>query len=237
MADLDQRLAEIDALIADDPRAALAALDALDGHQDDPEVLLLRAHAQWSIGATSDAEELLDALIADDPGFADAHYALARLAEELGDEDAMRRHFLTVLALDAAEERASAPPPEQRARQHQQIAEVAEEALARLPAPLRDAPRQRRHRRRGLPAWRGSSTPTSPTHASSGSSMGRSARRSAAVDFVATGPTRIYLYRWNIERMCGSPEEVEEQVQITVLHEIGHYLGLDEDEVSSLGLE
>jgi predicted Zn-dependent protease with MMP-like domain len=56
------------------------------------------------------------------------------------------------------------------------------------------------------------------------------------VDFVATGPTRIYLYRWNIERMCGSPEEVEEQVQITVLHEIGHYLGLDEDELEVRGL-
>lgn len=56
------------------------------------------------------------------------------------------------------------------------------------------------------------------------------------VDFVATGPTRIYLYRWNIERMCSSPDEVEEQVQITVLHEIGHYLGLDEDELEVRGL-
>ncbi|MGM0576281.1 MAG: metallopeptidase family protein [Myxococcota bacterium] len=58
----------------------------------------------------------------------------------------------------------------------------------------------------------------------------------AGVDFVAMGPSRIYLFRWNIERMCGSDAEVEEQVEITVLHEVGHYLGLEEDELHLRGL-
>ncbi len=57
-----------------------------------------------------------------------------------------------------------------------------------------------------------------------------------AVDTVATGPARIYLYRWNIERVCGSAVEVEEQIRITILHEIGHYLGLDEDDLVVRGL-
>lgn len=53
---------------------------------------------------------------------------------------------------------------------------------------------------------------------------------------TSEGPARIYIYRWNIERQCSSPEEVEEQVAITVLHEIGHYLGLDEDALHARGL-
>lgn len=57
-----------------------------------------------------------------------------------------------------------------------------------------------------------------------------------AIGAVSEGPARIYLYRWNIERQCHGPEDVEAQVQITVLHEIGHYLGLDEDALFARGL-
>lgn len=53
---------------------------------------------------------------------------------------------------------------------------------------------------------------------------------------IPLGPSRIYLYRWNIERMCTSVEDVEHQIAITVRHEIGHYLGLDEDELHARGL-
>ena len=56
------------------------------------------------------------------------------------------------------------------------------------------------------------------------------------LDTVSQGPARITIYRWNIERTCGSVEEAEEQVEITVLHEVGHYLGLDEDALHFLGL-
>lgn len=56
------------------------------------------------------------------------------------------------------------------------------------------------------------------------------------VDYVSDGPSRIYLYRWNIERLCGSEEDVERQVEITVQHEIGHYLGLDEEALQFRGL-
>ena len=36
--------------------------------------------------------------------------------------------------------------------------------------------------------------------------------------------------------VAGAAVEVERQVTITVLHEIGHYLGLDEDELHQRGL-
>lgn len=56
------------------------------------------------------------------------------------------------------------------------------------------------------------------------------------LDTISEGPARIMIFRWNIERSCDSVEEAEEQVVITVLHEIGHYLGLDEDALHFLGL-
>lgn len=64
-----------------------------------------------------------------------------------------------------------------------------------------------------------------PTRADEGASFGAS-----------SGPARIYIYRWNIERTCRSADEVEHQIEITVLHEIGHYLGLDEEALHARGL-
>jgi predicted Zn-dependent protease with MMP-like domain len=57
-----------------------------------------------------------------------------------------------------------------------------------------------------------------------------------ATEVISDGPSRIYLYRWNIERRCLSADEVEREIRLTVQHEVGHYLGLDEDELHLRGL-
>ncbi len=49
-------------------------------------------------------------------------------------------------------------------------------------------------------------------------------------------PPTIYLFKRNIERASGSPEQVAEEIRITLFHEIGHLLGLNEDEVAAMGL-
>jgi predicted Zn-dependent protease with MMP-like domain len=36
--------------------------------------------------------------------------------------------------------------------------------------------------------------------------------------------------------MCGTRREFEEQIRITVLHELGHHLGFDEQGLDVLGL-
>lgn len=51
-----------------------------------------------------------------------------------------------------------------------------------------------------------------------------------------TEPDRIYIYRRNLERLCEDRDTLLEQIKITVLHEIGHYLGYDEDELAARGL-
>jgi predicted Zn-dependent protease with MMP-like domain/Flp pilus assembly protein TadD len=47
---------------------------------------------------------------------------------------------------------------------------------------------------------------------------------------------RILLFKKNLEKVCQDEEDLIEQIQITVRHEVGHYLGLDEDDLERLGL-
>jgi predicted Zn-dependent protease with MMP-like domain len=47
---------------------------------------------------------------------------------------------------------------------------------------------------------------------------------------------RIVLFKRNLEKIALDRASLIEQIQITVQHEIGHYLGLDEDQIDRLGL-
>ena len=44
-------------------------------------------------------------------------------------------------------------------------------------------------------------------------------------------PARVIIYRGPILRLCRTKEEVIQEVQDTVAHEIGHHFGLDDDEM------
>jgi predicted Zn-dependent protease with MMP-like domain len=48
---------------------------------------------------------------------------------------------------------------------------------------------------------------------------------------LPTGPDHIVLYQKNIEAVCSSEAEVREQIRLTVIHELGHYFGMDEDQL------
>lgn len=47
---------------------------------------------------------------------------------------------------------------------------------------------------------------------------------------------RVFLFKKNLEKVCQDHDELIEQIQITVKHEMGHYLGLSEDDLEQLGL-
>lgn len=49
-------------------------------------------------------------------------------------------------------------------------------------------------------------------------------------------PDKISIYQGPIESICTTDEEVREQVRTTVLHEIGHYFGIDDDRLHELGM-
>lgn len=48
-------------------------------------------------------------------------------------------------------------------------------------------------------------------------------------------PDRIFVYRDPILAMCSSEDEVVEEVTITVVHEIAHHFGIDDDRLHELG--
>jgi predicted Zn-dependent protease with MMP-like domain len=48
-------------------------------------------------------------------------------------------------------------------------------------------------------------------------------------------PDVITLFKEDIEDASEGPEDLVEQVRITLLHELGHHFGLDEDDLDSLG--
>ena len=50
-------------------------------------------------------------------------------------------------------------------------------------------------------------------------------------------PDRITIYRLPLEDEFPDPAELEREIRITVLHELGHYFGLDEDRLEELGYE
>jgi predicted Zn-dependent protease with MMP-like domain len=48
-------------------------------------------------------------------------------------------------------------------------------------------------------------------------------------------PDRIEIFRGPLTRMCHDRAELIEQVRITVVHEIAHHFGIDEDRLHELG--
>ena len=51
-------------------------------------------------------------------------------------------------------------------------------------------------------------------------------------------PPSVHLFLENLWDFCGEDERTfSEEVRITYLHELGHYLGLEEKELQSRGLE
>jgi len=44
-------------------------------------------------------------------------------------------------------------------------------------------------------------------------------------------PARIAIYRGPILRLCKTADEIRREVRDTVVHELGHHVGLDDDEM------
>ncbi len=49
-------------------------------------------------------------------------------------------------------------------------------------------------------------------------------------------PDQITLFRGPLVRAFGTGEDLDEQIRVTVLHELGHHLGFDEDRLEGMGL-
>lgn len=50
-------------------------------------------------------------------------------------------------------------------------------------------------------------------------------------------PPTIFIYQRNLERQCPTRDELVHEIYLTLYHELGHYIGLEEDELEARGLE
>ena len=50
-------------------------------------------------------------------------------------------------------------------------------------------------------------------------------------------PDRILIFKGPLERWCSNREELTAEIGVTVLHEIAHHFGIDDDRLHELGWE
>jgi predicted Zn-dependent protease with MMP-like domain len=48
---------------------------------------------------------------------------------------------------------------------------------------------------------------------------------------VPHGPDHVVLYQKNIEAVCRDDDEIRHQVRMTLIHEVGHYFGMSEEQL------
>jgi len=229
-ANLDELLDEVEAHLERDElenaRVALAKAQALAG-VDDPDTLYAEACLAWQETGPAAAAPLLTRVLTLDPGHADAHYARARAAEEDGQHALAIEHDLHVLRLDARQARESRLATPARLERIEQVAyevlhglpEPFAERLAHVPVVLEARPTPDLVRSgfdpRALGLFEG------PTHG----------------DTSTVAPTRIVLYTHNLLADFPEQAELESEIEITLLHEIGHFFGLEEADMERLGLD
>ena len=51
---------------------------------------------------------------------------------------------------------------------------------------------------------------------------------------LSTGPDYVMLYQKNIEAVCSTEAELRQQIRLTVIHELGHYFGMDEEQLKDV---
>ena len=231
-SDFYNRLDAVDTALDGDPeRALVLAREVVATYPEEPEPVLLLAEAQWQAGEREAARDTLRDLVARDPEYADAHHALGCVYGELGDEAAMVESFLEVRRLDRARE---AEGSEDWRAEEQLVVGAAEATLAALPDPFRE-------RLAGVPIF----VEDCPSEAMVRESFDPRAfglfegrdHRGELDSAPADRPTRIVLYAANLVAEFGTGEELADEVGVTVLHELGHYFGLDEDDLAELGLD
>jgi predicted Zn-dependent protease with MMP-like domain len=203
---------------------------------EDPETELARALLHHEALETERAAELLRALARREPEFADAHYWLGRVLEWWAEE----RPELAAEA-EASLERAARLAPDDfplaSALSEPEFRKVLEEALRRLPDGVARAAEEvavlvERYPPRALLAEAGASLAPDLLGLYTGTPL---PERSSADS--GRPPDVIHLFRRNLEFACRDAEELREEIRVTLLHEVGHYLGMDEPDLERLGLE
>lgn len=222
-----------DALMLEDTVAALRLVEeAPTWIQSESQWVLCKAEALRAVHNAEVAAAYLASVVVEAPEFADAHHALAELEEELGHEHEATVHQLETLRLDREVDLVSEPA----------TVELAEAMTAAAGRALAELPMKLRARMAHVPVLL-KERPSSNLVAEGfdaralGLFEGPNLAEENAGD-AAIGPTSITLFTNCLLDAFGEDvAELLDQVRVTVLHEVGHYFCLDEDQLAKLGLD
>ncbi len=226
-AGLEAELGELD-----EAKRTLSDLPPPDVLLGDVPLALEIAELHQAVGEADVAVQRLKTLTAAHPDEADAWYALGCAAAELDDEAEMRAAWKRAWTLDSAPRDGEHDEDNPRLDE-ETVSAVAERALAELPdrarALLRDVPIIVAE----LPAEDDVATGLDPR--ALGLFTGTAYPDMPHVG-GQPGLTQIVLFRRNIERVAEDEDELREELRVTLLHETGHFFGLDESELEGAGL-
>jgi tetratricopeptide (TPR) repeat protein len=225
--------------------AALPRVEAaLKLAPQNPAALHERGVSLFSLCRFSDAETAFIAVLREQPDDPYAHYHLGLIQERRGRQAEAEERFARARALAPDDFPAPVEISSEEFR-----AEV-ERAVAEQPADVRRALGHVALELIDLPALEdlvAVDPPFAPTImglyrglplAQDGHAHAALARDAAHADLDETAPPRaIVLYRKNLTRAVRSKAELQRQIRRTLIHEIGHLQGLDEDELRRRGLE
>ena len=54
-------------------------------------------------------------------------------------------------------------------------------------------------------------------------------------EYTFHAPDQVFVFRGPLLRMCRDSEELAEEIEITVVHEIAHHFGIDDDQLHAWG--
>ena len=177
------------------------------------------------------AKDEVTAALEIDPTLADSHHLAGLLAERGGDESGAEESFAEARRLDP--ERYSQPFE----MDEDEFLEIAQQAVADLDEEIREVLEETAFFLQPFPSVEllaDTDPPLDPQIL--GLFQGRNLLDQSVHDSGSL-PNTMYLFHRNLERASTTREELEEEIRITVLHEIGHHLGWDEKDLEERGLD
>lgn len=191
--------------------------------------LAMSLFLQWRFdeaeAAVRAARELPDAIV-------DAHVVQGALLERRGELEQAEACFLRASAI--APEKYPPPVRMTRAEFDREVRKAARklprqfrQAMDRVPVIVQDLPEE--------------SLAAGPDREEVGPDIlglfdGVPLPETGDMDLAHVKPNTIYLFQRNLERAAVDREDLVEQIRITLWHELGHYLGFEEEDMDDLGL-
>jgi len=213
-----------------DPEHALEALNGAERSADPAQFFHLRALAHFELVQLESALEDAERAITINASLAEAHELLSRIHEHLGDETLASEHAALARRLDPE----SFPDPVEIS--DEEFDALVEQSLRELPERVRNELSDVQVLVEPLPsrALLTGGRPALPPDIL-GLFVGRHLLERSHSD-VPDVPVAIHLFRRNLLRACADREELAKEIRVTLQHEVGHLLGLDEDDLEEWGL-